>query len=127
MKKHVRAAALGMAALTLSVISAPAIAQAQPTAPCVTARITSITMPSGPAKYQSGVIRLSNGGSLQLSGPMNAPAMYPVKQMRANDAVAACYGHIEHYADAGPSRTITILDRRTSGYYGSLIGTWPAH
>ena len=108
-----------------TLLDRPLIARAQPAAPCSLARITMITMPKGSAKYQAGVLRLSNGGSLQLVGAQDSPAMYPITQMRANDAVAACYSRLNHYADAGPSRTITILDLRTSGFYGSLTGTWP--
>ena len=113
-----------MVTLVSAFMIAAAPVQAQPALPCALVRITTITLPKGPARYQSGMIRLSNGASLQLSAPLNGPGASGVTEMRRNDPVAACYGHMKSYADAGPSRTITILDLRTAGYYGTLIGTW---
>jgi hypothetical protein len=45
-------------------------------------------------------------------------------EMAVGDAVAACYGPLTTYADAGPSRTITVLDLVNGQYYSSLVGTW---
>lgn len=101
----------------------PAGAQQAPV-PCTITRITRIVMPTGPARYQSGRMTLANGATLELSGPIKSPAMYQVSQMHARDSVAACYSAVRTYADAGPARTITIIDLRTVGYYGTLIGTW---
>lgn len=116
------AAAIACGAFTML----PTASQAQTAVPCAVTRITSIKMPKGSARYQAGTIRLSNGATLELAGSVNSSSMYPVTQMRTNDRVAACYSPLQtRYADAGPSRTITILDLRTAGYYGTLIGTWP--
>ncbi|MDQ2866185.1 MAG: hypothetical protein M3R51_08155 [Candidatus Eremiobacteraeota bacterium] len=124
MPNVIRSIAVAIALAAPAMLALPT--QAQSVTPCELLRIATITMPKGPARYQAGVIRLSNGASLELAGASSDPSVYPVKQMHSNDAVAACFSRIKTYADAGPSRTITILDLRTSGYYGTLIGTWPS-
>ncbi len=67
---------------------------------------------------------LANGAVLELSGPLKSPEMYQVTQMRVGDRVAACYGPLTTYADAGPARAITVLDLRNGQYYGTPVGTW---
>jgi hypothetical protein len=103
----------------------PAAAQARPL-PCAATRIVTVVMPKGPARYQAGRMTLANGAMLELSGPPNGPDMYRVSMMKAGDRVAVCYGPPTTYADAGPARTITLLDLRNGGYYGTLVGNWPS-
>jgi hypothetical protein len=90
--------------------------------PCARTTIASLKQPVGPAQYQSGSLRLRNGASLRFQGTPEELAM--AKDLAVGDAVAACYGPLRTYADAGPSRTVTVLDLVNGGYYASLIGTW---
>lgn len=107
-------------------LAAPAAAAGRPSLPCVSTRIAKIAMPSGPARYQGGRQNLENAAVLELSGPLKSADMYRVSEMHAGDRVAACYGPLTTYADAGPSRTITVLEQRNGQYYGTLVGTWSA-
>ncbi len=106
-------------------LAAPAAAR-RSSLPCVSTRIAKVVMPSGPARYQGGRLTLENGAVLELSGALKSADMYRVSEMHPGDRVAACYGPLTTYADAGPSRTITVLDQRNGQYYGTLVGTWSA-
>ncbi|MBC5799690.1 MAG: hypothetical protein GIW94_06920 [Candidatus Eremiobacteraeota bacterium] len=121
-----RSVAFPLVALAaLAAVPVPgAPAALRPSLPCVATRIAKIAMPSGPARYQGGRLTLENGAVLELSGPLKSADMYRVSAMHAGDRVAACYGPLTTYADAGPSRTITVLDQRNGQYYGTLVGTW---
>lgn len=77
--------------------------------PCARTTLDQLTMPTGPAQYQSGKLVLRNGASMRLQGS-NAE-LYQAQQ-------------IKPCADAPPSRTITVLDIRNGSYYASLIGAW---
>jgi hypothetical protein len=90
--------------------------------PCARTSIAAVKQPSGPAQYQSGKLTLANGASLRLQGTRAEIAM--AKELTVGDSVAACYGPLRNYADAGPSRTITVLDLVDGAYYATLIGTW---
>ncbi len=110
-----------LSALYLASMLLPAPALATGT-PCVATRLAARRLPTGPAQYQAGSLRLANGASLRLQG---TPAeLSRVRDMRLGDPVAACYGPLEHYADAGPARTITVLDLANGAYFGALIGSW---
>ena len=115
---------IALAGLLLSSFPvSPANAAPMPSA-CASTQITSIRKPSGPAAYQGGRITLANGATLAVTGPLKSADMYRVSEMQAGDRVLACHGKPTTYADAGPSRTVTILDLRSNGYYGTLVGTW---
>lgn len=103
---------------------APAVASAHPRngVPCDRTTIAARRMPSGPAQYQSGVLRLTNGASMRLQG--SSDELNVARQINIGDPVAACYGPLRTYADAGPARSVTVLDLRTGAFYGTLIGTW---
>lgn len=112
--------------VTVCVFGVPAAAahSAGGTAPCARTTIAERKMPTGPAQYQSGILALRNGASMRLQG--GAGEMYQAKQFKVGDPVAACYGPLREYADAGPSVSMTVLDLRNGLYYGTLIGNWPA-
>jgi hypothetical protein len=115
-------AMLGAMALPLPVVAqTPSPA---PSPPCDTTRIASMMMPVGPARVDHGQMTLDNGATLELSGPPKGAEMNRVSSMHIADMVIACYGPVMRYADAPPSRTITILDLRNGSYYGTPIGTW---
>lgn len=111
---------------SLVALSSLGAAAPPPELPCTSTTIAKIAMPVGPAAYESGRMTLANGATLQLSGPSTSPEMSRVSRMKAGDPVAVCYGALTTYADAGPSRTITLLDLRNNLYYGTLVGTWPS-
>jgi hypothetical protein len=124
MKKNgISYAVLATASLAVA-FAIPVRLVADPAPQCAVTQISTIRMPTGPARYQAGRMTLANGASLELSGAPNGEAMNMVSAMRVGDRVAACRGRMMSYADAGPSRTITILDLRNGQYYGTLIGTW---
>jgi hypothetical protein len=79
-------------------------------------------MPVGPAQYQSGSLGLGNGATLRLQGTRAEMAL--AGQLAVGDAVAACYGPLRTFADAGPSRTVTVLDLVNGAYYAALVGSW---
>ncbi len=113
--------------LSAAVLPLPVVAQTPspaPALPCDTTRIASMMMPVGPARVDHGQMTLENGATLELSGPPKGPEMNRVASMHIADMVIACYGPVMHYADAPPSRTITILDLHNGSYYGTPIGTW---
>jgi hypothetical protein len=120
---------LSMASIVLAAVAGasavplPLSAQ-QLSLPCASTRITRIVMPTAMARVAAGRMTLANGAILELSGDPKGPDMYRISEMRKGDRVVACYGPLTTYADAGPSRTITILNLRNGGYYGTLIGTW---
>lgn len=89
--------------------------------PCVRSQVATIRLPVGPAEYQSGRMVLTNGATLRVSG---TPAPITLSDFRAGDSVVACYGNERTWADAPRSRTTTVLDLRSGGYFGSLIGEW---
>ncbi len=91
-----------------------------PGVPCVRTTIVAKRTPIGPAEYQSGQLRLANGATLRLQG--SSAELYRVEQMHVGDRVAACFGPRRVYADAGPARTITLLDLMTGAYYGTNVG-----
>jgi hypothetical protein len=93
--------------------------------PCARTNVASVKNPAGPAQYQSGSLVLANGASMRLQGTRAELAR--AKEMAVGDSVAACYGPLRTYADAGPSRTITVLDLTNGAYYATLIGTWKPH
>jgi hypothetical protein len=113
---------LCVAAGSLALTAPAATAAAAAGLPCVRTTIASLKQPVGPAQYQSGSLRLGNGASLRFQGTPEELAM--AKDLAVGDAVAACYGPLRTYADAGPSRTVTVLDLVNGAYYASLIGTW---
>ncbi len=94
--------------------------------PCARTTIAAIRPPAGPAAYQSGLMTLANGATLRIEGRASDPGVRQALAMKPGDAVAACYGRAVEYADAGPSRAVTVLDLHTNGSYGNLVGTWPA-
>jgi len=104
--------------------AAPAAAESivSPILPCARTTIAARKLPVGPAQYQSGSLTLANGASMRLQG--TPVEMYRARAMAVGDAVAACYGPLKNYADAGPSRTITVLDLKNGEYYAALIGSW---
>jgi hypothetical protein len=118
--------------LGLCVVSAalalapPAQAEAHPVlgtgVPCARTSVASVKNPTGPAQYQSGSLVLANGASMRLQGTRAQLSM--AKEMAVGDSVAACYGPLRNYADAGPSRTITVLDLVNGAYYATLVGSW---
>jgi hypothetical protein len=109
--------------LALMAPAAPAAARGAATGlPCARTTIASLQQPVGPAQYQSGSLRLANGASLRFQGTPEELAT--AKDLAVGDAVAACYGPPRTYADAGPSRTVTVLDLVNGAYYATLIGTW---
>ena len=111
--------------LLVGVMERPMGSSAQMAHNCASTRIVSKRMPVGPAAYQSGRMTLANGATLALTGPPNSARMISVRKMRSGDPVNACYGPLKHYADAPPSRALTIVDKRTGSYVGGLIGSWP--
>ncbi len=113
--------------LSVAASPLPVLAQSPspaPALPCDTTRIASMMMPVGPARVDHGQMTLDNGATLELSGPPKGAEMNRVASMHIADMVIACYGPVMKYADAPPSRTITILDLRNGSYYGTPIGTW---
>jgi hypothetical protein len=105
----------------LAVLAAPAPA-AHLALPCARTTIAAVKLPAGPAQYQSGSLALANGASLRLQGSRAEISM--AKELGVGDPVAACYGPLRIYADAGPSRSITVLDLVNGAYYAALVGTW---
>jgi D-alanyl-D-alanine carboxypeptidase len=95
------------------------------TVPCARTSIASVRSPSGPAAYQHGTLLLENGASLWIEGSSSDPGVIQAMHMSPGDPVAACYGPSHTYADAGDSRAITVLDLKTSGSYGNVVGNWP--
>jgi D-alanyl-D-alanine carboxypeptidase len=95
------------------------------TLPCALTRVASVRAPSGPAAYQHGTLRLKNGASVWIEGSATDPGVIEAVHMKPGDAVAACYGPANRYADAGDARAITVLDLVTSGSYGNVVGSWP--
>ncbi len=93
--------------------------------PCARTTIASVRAPNGPAAYQHGTLRLTNGASVWIEGSSNDPAVTQAIRMKRGDAVAACYGPARRYADAGDARAMTVLDLVTSGSYGNAVGSWP--
>jgi hypothetical protein len=90
--------------------------------PCARTNVASVKKPTGPAQYQSGSLVLANGASMRLQG--TSAELNMAKQMAVGDSVAACYGPLRNFADAGPARTITVLDLTNGAYYATLVGTW---
>ena len=82
-------------------------------------------MPVGPAKVQIGRLTLANGATLQLTGAPHCSALSGVRNMRVGDRVSVCYGPLKSYADAPPSRALTIVDRGGGQYVRGPIGSWP--
>jgi hypothetical protein len=111
------AAAVGLA--PVPVVAAPSVHSGLP---CARTTVTALKLPVGPAQYESGTLALANGASLRLQGSRAEIAM--AKELGVGDPVAACYGPLRIYADAGPSRSVTVLDLVNGAYYASLIGTW---
>jgi hypothetical protein len=100
----------------------PAVADTAAPLPCAATTITALKAPTGPAQYESGTLTLANGASLRLQG--TAAEMSVAQTMAIADPVAACYGPLKTWADAGPARTITVLDLKNGAHYATFIGTW---
>ncbi len=94
-------------------------------APCARTTIANVRAPSGPAAYEHGTLRLANGASVWIEGAATDPNVVQAVHMSPGDPVAACYGPARKYADAGDARAITVLDLKTSGTYGNVVGSWP--
>jgi hypothetical protein len=90
--------------------------------PCAKTTVAGRRLPTGPAQYESGLLTLANGASLRLQGTPGE--LNAARSMAVGDPVAACYGPLKTYADAGPSRTITVLDLANGAYYATLVGNW---
>lgn len=90
--------------------------------PCSKTTIAARKAPTGPAQYESGSLRLTNGASMRLQG--TKAQLNVAAGMAVGDPVAACYGPLRNWADAGPARTITVLDLANGAYYASLVGSW---
>jgi hypothetical protein len=90
--------------------------------PCARTTVAAVKLPVGAAQYQSGSLALANGAALRLQGSRAEIAM--AKELGVGDPVAACYGPLRIYADAGPSRSVTVLDLVNGAYYATLVGTW---
>ncbi len=90
--------------------------------PCVRTQVAGIRRPVGPAEYQSGHMLLTNGVSLRVSG---TPPPTSIGDFHPGDSVIACYGNERNWADAPRSRSTTVLDVQSGGFFGSLIGEWP--
>jgi hypothetical protein len=116
------AAAALMGLAPLPVLAAASVAHLG--LPCARTTVATVKLPAGPAQYQSGSLVLANGASLRLQGSRAEIAM--AKELGIGDPVAACYGPLRIYADAGPSRSITVLDLVNGAYYAALVGTWRA-
>lgn len=116
--------AILFAVLSAVALAPLAVSAQQNSLPCARSSISAIAMPTGPARFAAGKMTLANKATLELAGILKSPEMYRVSQMRVGDRVVACHGRVTTYADAGPSSTITLIDLRNGGYYGTLIGNW---
>jgi hypothetical protein len=115
-----------VALIGLAPLPAPAAAPAALTGlPCARTTVAAVKLPVGPAQYQSGSLALANGASLRLQGSRSEIAM--AKELGVGDPVAACYGPLRIYADAGPSRSVTVLDLVNGAFYATLVGSWKPH
>lgn len=117
---------LSRCSIVLLALPATLPADAAPVArgalPCLRTTVATRKAPVGPAQFQSGRLTLANGATLRLQG---TPAeLRLAADLAVGDPVAACYGPLKTYADAGPARTITVLDLANGSYYGSLVGDW---
>ena len=75
--------------LLLGAVVWPSHANAQISQNCANTRIANKRLPVGPAKYQSGLLTLANGATLQLTGPPSGPQMSTVRRMRIGARVNA--------------------------------------
>ncbi len=110
------------ASISIPILAAAAQRNGDAPVPCALTTLAQRKLPSGPAQYQSGTLVLKNGASLRLQG--TSAELYHVAGMRVGDPIATCYGPLKTYADAGPARTITVLDLKSGNYYGTLVGNW---